>query len=226
MAVGYKNSAGVDFDLLFDPYVQGTPPAATGYRNAAGVDLAGRYAPISFGTKGPNVGMRTAAGVDVSNLWAAFGTAAYVIAGLDGKHLQADDGAVTFQLTVNANIGLIIDNDGTWTVYGGTSQGPMPQPTPQTGTWLTGGGVASDYEVQFDVFSSGSSDRVIGNGAPTWTNAGSDLSATFALPDMAADNAIERIVDGTVRIRVRRVSTGGVVSDSNISVRLSTVGYL
>jgi len=74
MPSGYR-SGGVDFDDLFDPYVQGTKPAATG-RRVSGVDLIHRYAPIAYGTKRADVGNRVN-GVDVSNLWAAKGTASY-----------------------------------------------------------------------------------------------------------------------------------------------------
>lgn len=74
MATGYRNSAGSDFDTLFDPYIAGTKPGATGYRTIDGVDLNQRYAPIALGSKGPNVGYRISSGVDVSNLWAAYGT--------------------------------------------------------------------------------------------------------------------------------------------------------
>lgn len=82
MATNFRNSAGTDFDDLFDPYVTGTVPPNTAFRTSNGVDLAGRYAPISFGSKGPDVGFRTSAGTDVSNLWAAYGTAHYGPAGV------------------------------------------------------------------------------------------------------------------------------------------------
>ncbi|WP_323162864.1 Hint domain-containing protein [Stenotrophomonas maltophilia] len=66
---------GWDFDDLFDPYVQGTKPAATGHR-IGGVDLSERYAPIMYGSKRDNVNYRVG-GMDVSHLWAAKGTAKY-----------------------------------------------------------------------------------------------------------------------------------------------------
>ncbi|MBB5864812.1 hypothetical protein [Xanthomonas sp. 3058] len=77
MSSGYRNSAGEDLDELFDPYVQGTQPAATGFRTRDGVDLAARYAPMAYGTKGADVNLRNSSGTDLSNLWAQKGSAAY-----------------------------------------------------------------------------------------------------------------------------------------------------
>ena len=75
MPSGFK-SGGVDFDDLFDPYIEGTKPVFTGY-TSAGQDLRDRYAPISYGTKRADVGFASS-GQDVSNLWAAKGTAVYL----------------------------------------------------------------------------------------------------------------------------------------------------
>ncbi len=77
MTTGYRNSSGVDFDDVFDPYVQGTKPGATGYRTSDGVDLNQRYAPLSFGTAAAVQGYRLSGGADVNTLWAAKGTAQY-----------------------------------------------------------------------------------------------------------------------------------------------------
>lgn len=122
MTVGFRNSAGVDFDSLFDPYVTGTPPANTGYRSSAGVDLAGRYAPIAFGTKGPNVGFRTSGGVDVSNLWAAFGTAQYLPALMFARSLSFVGGAqaASLRVALKTNGTIVITTNGTTVGGGGT----------------------------------------------------------------------------------------------------------
>ncbi|QJB21919.1 hypothetical protein XccvBFoX3_gp19 [Xanthomonas phage FoX3] len=77
MAAGYR-SAGVDFDNLFDPYVQGAKPSNTGIR-VGGVDIANRYAPVAFGTRRANIGYRNSAGVDIAGLFAAKGTATYPV---------------------------------------------------------------------------------------------------------------------------------------------------
>lgn len=88
MATNYRNSAGTDFDDVFDPYVQGTVPPNTAYRTSDGVDLAGRYAPLSYGSKAPDVNYRTSDGTDVTNLWAAKGTAIYTL-GFHGHSYSA-----------------------------------------------------------------------------------------------------------------------------------------
>ena len=119
MTTGFRNSSGVDFDSLFDPYVQGASPSATGYRLSSGVDLAGRYAPISFGTKGPDVGFRTSAGLDVSNLWAAYGTASYSLP-ING-HTYTQSTNITSG-SGYSQIGFRIVSGTTWQVYGHNSQ--------------------------------------------------------------------------------------------------------
>ena len=225
MTVGYRNAAGVDFDSLFDPYASGTSPAATGYRDSSGVDLAGRYAPISVGSKGPDVGYRTSAGVDLSNLWAAIGTATYSIAGLGGKALNAGDSAATNQSQVTATVGVTIASTGAWSVSGSNSQGNIPQTAPTSGTWLPAGHSVSDYEVQFNTSSSGSADRVLSNGAPTYAACTTSRSAGLVLPSISANNAIERDATGTCSILLRRISTG-VVTTTNITFHVATSGYL
>lgn len=91
MPAGYRNSAGIDFDDLFDPYEQGEKPAPTGYRTSDGADLCERYAPIAFGSKGPDVGYRNSAGVDLSNLWAAKGSGSGAFSATASKSFLSGD---------------------------------------------------------------------------------------------------------------------------------------
>lgn len=225
MAKGFRNASGVDFDGLFDPYVQGTPPTSTGLRDSGGVDLAGQFAPIAFGSKGADVGFRTSAGVDVSNLWAALGTAAYSIVGLHGKTLTASDVAITNQPTVSASAGVSVLNNGTWSVFASTSQGPGVTPAPTSGTWLPAGATVADFEVQFNITSSGAAGRQTSNGAPAYASASTSRGASLALPTISGNNATERSASGTVTILLRRISTGAI-STSNVGINLSTVGWV
>lgn len=141
MTVGFRNSAGVDFDLLFDPYITGTAPAATGFTDAGGVDLAGRYAPIVFGTKGPDVGFRNSAGVDLSNLWAAAGTARYVSSAYLPEEIYAYANSTSGPLTVTTSLQL--NRDGSVT----TSPAGVAAP------WYSapGGTPGDDYDVRYSV---------------------------------------------------------------------------
>lgn len=141
MTVGFRDAAGVDFDLLFDPYITGTPPAATGFTDAGGVDLAGRYAPIVFGTKGPDVGFRNSAGVDLSNLWAAAGTARYVSSTYLPEEIFFYANSTSGPLTVVASLQL--NRDGSVTT----------SPTGVAGPWyfVTGGTPGDDYDVRYSV---------------------------------------------------------------------------
>lgn len=184
MTTGFRNSAGTDFDSLFDPYVQGTKPANTGLRTSDGADLVNRYAPISFGTKGADVGFRTGGGQDVSNLWAAKGTATYPLGFNGGVYSrEANRGS--------AGVSLTMKSDGTWSISTGTG-------TPTSGTWLNFGGAVSDYTVQCDMvgFSSGSvpggGTASYSNGAPTQqalsTNRTFSCTATATVVSTTASN--------------------------------------
>lgn len=221
MATGIR-SGGVDFDDLFDPDTVGDGPVAA-WLESGGVAL--KYARLAYGSKRADVGYRSSAGVDVSNLWAAKGTASYVIAGLDGKVVSVGEVAATRQEVVNASAEVNLLNNGTWSTTGGTSNGPADIPEPDSGPWNTHGGVASDYDVQFDVTDSGHADRQVSNGAPAWASLGSTRDVSIVLPSASGNNAKSRAAIASVRIRVRRRSTGQVMSDSGVSLRVSTDGF-
>lgn len=159
MATGFRNSSGVDFDSLFDPYVQGTPPSDTGFRLSSGVDLAGRYAPISFGSKGPDVGFRTSSGTDVSNLWAAYGTASYSLP-INGRSYTRSRGRGTASLSFN------MKSDGTYSITNDLGT------VLDSGTWLPSGDSVSSYTCVYSTTMSsgpdpGGGNRTISNDAPT-----------------------------------------------------------
>lgn len=189
MTVGYRNSGGVDFDSLFDPYVQGTPPANTGYRAAGGADLAGRYAPIAFGTKGPDVGYRTAGGVDLSNLWAAFGTAVYF-----PTNITANAASFT-GLARSASIGIAIKTNGTIVVspvgVSGTTGGGTYNYVP------TAGGASAPYDFRVrgtvvGVRNSGTTATLTGKGGVNYSAGLSPTGSTAAFDTgwiTAADDA-------------------------------------
>jgi hypothetical protein len=225
MTTGLKNAAGVDFDDLFDPSMTGTKPADTGIRTSDGVDLSQRYAPIEFGSKGPDVGYRLAAGADVSTLWAAYGTASYAVVGLDGKSLRASDGALTQQSQVTATVWLSMSHTGGWTVGGGNSKGSITQPAPTSGTWLASGS-AGDYDALFTVIDSGAADRQVTNGAAAWSSLATTRGVTLLLPTVSGNNATTRRAEATVRIRIKRRSTGVIVSDTTFFMEATTSGYL
>ena len=160
MAVGYRDINNVDFDDLFDPYVQGAIPANTGFRDINNVDLAGRYAPLSYGSKRADVGFRLANGLDVSNLWAAKGTATYRLP-IHGEFYRYSNSIPPGQngsCAITFNIG----DDGLYRiVYNRTHGGNIPQ---ITGTWLPAGQSASNFEVRY------SRSHLGGNAVATVTN--------------------------------------------------------
>lgn len=197
MPSGYK-SGGVDFDDLFDPYVTGTPPAATGYR-VAGVDLAGRYAPLVYGTQRADVGYRIAGGADVATLWAAKGTAHYVDAnaGLPAEvaiYVAGSSGP----LTATASFNLFRNGTTTWYPSGASA-------------WYPSGaaGIGDSYEVMFEVLS-GFGGTLSGSTLSTWLA----LSSTRGL-----SLAVSRSTSGTttagrqIRTRIRRIGSTDILAN-------------
>ena len=223
MASGYR-SGGIDFDDLFDPYVSGTKSIVTG-RRVNGVDLRERYAPLSVGSKRADVGYRVN-GVDVSNLWAAKGTASYWISGLGGKALRAVDTAVTNQEWLYASVSVSLQPNGTWTVSGGTYAGAVAQPNPTSGTWLTFGGSAADYDVRITVSATGTDGHQVSNSAPSWVSMSQARGAGLSLPQISAVNTSTRNASASVRIDIRRRSTGNIVSTTDLSMSVRTQGWV
>lgn len=221
MPAGFRNGAGVDFDSLFDPYLQGTKPANTGYRDGTGSDLANRYAPIIFGTKGPDVGFRTSGGVDVSNLWAAIGTAVYLelVTSADVSTIGAATSAsISVRVKTNGQIDFIAD-------FGGTVVYHYP----------TGAGVGSLYQFRISGTvngqrNSGTSASMTGKGGVSFTAAIGGNAASYDTGWHAADDALNfltmtaastgnngvGIVDGNMQIQIRRVSDSVVIRTLNI----------
>lgn len=167
MTTGYRNSAGVDFDGLFDPYVQGTKPGATGYRTSDGIDLNQRFAPITFGSKGPNVNYRLSSGADVSTLWAAFGTASYGLPIQGVRYAQntiiAHSSSGFASLTFSANA-------STWAVTGAGS-GSL---SPAAGTRASGAIPSGASTVMYQASISAGGGGTVTNGAPGATAIGSN----------------------------------------------------
>lgn len=223
MATNYR-SGGYDLDDLFDPYVSGQKSHDTAFR-IDGVDLSQRYAHIQFGQKRDDVGYRLGNGVDVSNLWAAKGTASYVIVGLEGKSLRANDGAATNQKQVYATVSVYLAEDGRWSVSGSTARGGVTQSAPSSGTWLPSGVGVADYEVMFQITDSGGNGHSVYNGAPGYASLTTGRSASLTLGAISAANTTWREARFTVRIHLRRISTGSV-SLTTVSGSISTSGWV
>ncbi|MGK9522539.1 hypothetical protein O6471_23890, partial [Salmonella enterica subsp. enterica] len=84
----------------------------------------------------------------------------------------------------------------------------------------------ADYEALFEFTVAGASaDEQINNGAPTWTSLHQSRGGSITLPQAPGANADYREAAYTVRVRIRRKSTGAVVSDNSVGIRVSTMGY-
>lgn len=216
-----RKSQGTDFDELFDPDIVGDGPQAAGY-NSNGVAI--RYAHIQYGTKRADVGYRVN-GLDVSNLWAAKGTASYSINGLQGRNFNVSQSALTSSGNVSSSLTVSLFSDGTWLVTGATSTGAKVLPSPVSGVWLPTGGSAADYSVQFDAVVSGTGQQETVNGAPTYSALSSNRQFTLSLPPLASTNTITRSGSAQLRIRIKRTSTGTVISDTTLELNVSTSGF-
>jgi len=219
MPSGYR-SGGVDFDDLFDPYVQGTKPAATG-RRVSGVDLIHRYAPIAYGAKRADVGHR-ANGVDVSNLWAAKGTASYALSINGAQFLQAQQ-ANTYQEQVGVTLAFDMTTAGGFTVKGNNYGQQATQQA--SGTWNTTGEAASNLEVLFETAVVSGMPGQVTNGAATWQPMTAVRGLTHTIGPYTGGNADTHESVRSIRVRVRRISTGQVLSDTTFYFELTTTGY-
>lgn len=218
MATNFRNSAGTDFDDLFDPYVTGTVPPNTAFRTSDGVDLAGRYAPLSFGTKRADVNYRTSAGTDLSNLWAAKGTAQYSLP-INGASYSAAESVPNGQ-SGSASGRFIINSDGTYAVTTTVAHGGT---TPRaSGSWLTSGS-ASDYNVRYTVTNTSGTAATVTNQAASAVAANTSPYVNLAVGPYGASSGSHDSVS-SVLIKLIRVSTGAVVSATTISFSLSVDG--
>lgn len=191
MASGVK-SAGVDLDDLFDPDIVGDGPIAPGVKSG-GVPL--KYAALKYGTKRANVGIADAGG-DASNLWAAKGTAKYLIAKprYDGLIIPGTGAG-----TITTFIRLL--PDGSW-VGSDNSAGYW------YGTAATAG-IGASYEVMATVGSGGGS---VSNPAATWVSLGS--SRTVSLTSTATANR-------SITLQIRK--TGEAVGSTGTVQLLNTL---
>jgi hypothetical protein len=189
-------SAGVDFDALFDPYVTGTFAPLT-HRRIGGIDLNQRYAPIEFGTKGPDVGYRVA-GVDISNFFAAAGTASYVssTAGLP-TNVEVYQNSTSGPVTAVAGFLLFRNGDTQWDVG-------------NVGEWFPGGGatIGDAYDVEFVLISGG-----------VGTLSGSPLNTRLQLnAPRGVSSSVTRTTSGAtrgnrqIRVQIFRRSDSAIVA--------------
>lgn len=210
MTSGFRNSSGVDFDSLFDPYVQGTKPSSCGFRTSDGSDLVNRYAPIIFGSKGPDVGYRTSGGVDVSNLWAASGTASYSLP-INGGTYSAN--AFTRGA---AQVDFNLKNDGTYTVVrSGTG---ITTATLASGTWLPSGGSVSDYSTIFTATQSGSTQGGGTNSVVNGAVSNSALTTTRTLSAKSLAPLTGDLANANATVVVKIYKTGVLVSTTTFSL--------
>jgi hypothetical protein len=210
MTVGYRNSAGVDFDSLFDTYSTGTPPANTGLRTSGGVDLAGRYAPIAYGTKGPDVGYRTSGGVDVSNLWAQAGSAVYVqsdtglASPIDDYQVALTGGTATATAQFHHN-------------RNGTTDFSPPS---SADNWILPGGstVGDAYDVRYTQTASSGGGTVTGSALSTWLQLNTQRGLSLS---------ISRTVFGSISasrtytVEIRRRSDSVVLASFSVTLNVT-----
>jgi hypothetical protein len=221
VTTGFRNASAVDFDSVFDPYVQGTKPGATGYRTSDTVDLNQRFAPLAFGTAAAVTGMRIAGGADCNTLWAAFGTASYPLAFNGTTYSGAyTSGNVTSAMLAQATLN--IKSDGTYSIV---TIGNNTTTTAASGTWLPSGQAASDYQVQFSYTQL----SVLPTAPATFTNSAATFTACTSnqsISGAATSSQLTAQDKGghySITTQLKRISTG-VVTTTVLEFDIESVG--
>ncbi|HHA2558943.1 TPA: hypothetical protein ACOEOH_000436 [Stenotrophomonas maltophilia] len=219
MPSGYRSS-GVDFDDLFDPYVEG-PQAQDSGRRIGGTDLSRRYAHIQYGSKRADVGHRIN-GMDVSNLWAARGSATYRLP-FHGKGYSASNGAKTNSTgSVSATVSILMYADGTYAIRTGVAGGGNGgSSVAASGQWLPAGASVSEYEVQ--ITGSSPAKASFSTSAPSFVPASAAPSAgvSISVPARSASYESDSI---SISVALRRA--GGIAQVSTFSASVSASGWV
>ncbi|WP_165710231.1 hypothetical protein [Stenotrophomonas maltophilia] len=219
MPSGYRSS-GVDFDDLFDPYVEG-PLAQDSGRRIGGGDLSRRYAHIQYGSKRADVGHRIN-GMDVSNLWAARGSATYRLP-FHGKGYSASNGAKTNSTgSVSATVSILMYADGTYAIRTGVAGGGNGgSSVAASGQWLPAGASVSEYEVQ--ITGSSPAKASFSTSAPSFVPASAAPSAgvSISVPARSASYESDSI---SISVALRRA--GGIAQVSTFSASVSASGWV
>lgn len=218
MPSGYRSS-GVDFDDLFDPYVEG-PLAQDSGRRIGGTDLTRRYAHIQYGSKRADVGHRIN-GMDVSNLWAARGSASYRLP-FHGQDYSSGNGAKSNSSgSVTAEVQISLLSDGNFTVYCNSYGGGNDAiDRAAAGRWAPSGANPRDYEVQFTA--SDARPASFSTNAPSFSSLAESRSATVSISVPAASLSNER---ATVEIAVHLRRSGGSVQVSTVFATVAVAGW-
>ncbi len=223
MATGYRTGAGLDFDDIFDLYVQGEIGSVTGYRSSDGNDLHRRYAPLAFGSRAADVGYRDNAGSDLSNKWSRKGSAVYSLSN-NGVHYYAGSQAVTSEGgSQTASVSFSIRANGTWAL-GLSGKGVSGSPT--SGTWLPNGQPASNYSVQLDfsvLWLRGNRNGTSSNSAANYSPMTGDYACSITSRALSGSGN-ECYGEGKLTIRIRNNATGSV-STTAISLVAEAVGF-
>ncbi|WP_050991879.1 hypothetical protein [Bradyrhizobium yuanmingense] len=213
MASGYR-SGGVDFDDLFDLYVEGPYSQDTG-RRVGGVDLSRRYAHIQYGSKRADVGHRVG-GLDLSNLWAAKGTASYQ--GIASNFAPKLDVTIIQGWTGPSGLTYPMQmlNTGIWRYFGGT-QGINPQ-----APWTSDGQAPRDgYEVIItNMTGGGDAVWAVTNNAPNWVPLNASTSQTLITAQYnSTASQTYRTYDGGCTLTIRKAATGQVVWSGGVPIK-------
>ncbi|MEW5251589.1 hypothetical protein [Microbulbifer discodermiae] len=200
MASGYQTSSGSDLDSVFDPYVQGTKPAATGYQTSDGRDLNQRYAPLSFGSAAASTGIKLASGADLNTLWAARGTASYYTP-MSNASLSRSSSSKEAISTGNTTL---TSDSVTTSVSGGEA--------PYTYTWQKVSGTTLTVNSQ-------------GSAATTFARSAGGVNTTSVYRCKITDGSGASIYTGNITVNFThyRLNAAAIVDHENIDVAPSYV---
>lgn len=214
MPSGYSNSAGVDFDDLFEPGSLG----AAGFLYSDGTEL--RYAPRGSVPKIPDVGYYDSDNVDLSNRWMPKG-AAPPMPGFNGKTYVSYALAPTNETgQTTGAITLIFRPTGVWEAIGNKAnaigEGTVVL---DSGTWLPAGQSAGDFTVRFSV-GGGTGQGTISNTAASAQNLAGTQSVTL-ITEVPAASAQYRVDSRVVTVTIGRVSAGSTTASLTMAASAS-----
>lgn len=198
-------SKNVPFSDLFDEDVIGDGPIAAGY-TVAGVPQ--RFAHIMYGSKREDIGYAEN-GVDLSNKWAGKGTAVYVVA----PSITNIEVLATGINSASGSATITVRRNGEFDATRSSSSGGTQS---YDSTWyrVPSATIGDGYEVIISVAFSGPP-ATVSNGAPNYVPLNQDRACTVQL---VVNAQVVVMTTATINVKIRKISTGVVMLDHNVTI--------
>lgn len=197
MATGVKVGT-TDLDDIFDPYVEGTKPAATNIKVGT-QDLRDRFAPLSFGTSAAATGIKVGT-ADLNTLFAKKGTAQYITWNLPEIFAASNSN----QSYTSAYVGFELRNNGEiWTYVNNPREIKK-----KLANYVSDPSKLSQYEVLVT--------KISGNAtvmnAGSWQNLGTSRAFGYDV------EMLDTIYNAACTVQIRKVGTTTIVASTTASL--------